>query len=599
MVELKEKESLKSDLTAFEKGYFSKNVSGKVIDITDAIFSKPQNLVLCGDSTQETRSGINQLMPFAEGETSYFSTLTQLEDSSTFYYKATPLADNWLKVECDRTGETVTADRYINFSVLSDKLPNLKTSTPYTIIVEFRNINITQAKGYLYLGNTSEKDKDDFFESDVAINLNSIQNNLVKQLLITNDSFEGQSIALRNFHTVKSKDKFSYEMRLSIVEGDYTDKDYVYEDFGVMPSPDYPSEILSVTSPVSVKSTGKNFLQMSNNTFVTDGRTYSIGNGSYKVTGTSTSENTNNLISGTRSGKYVETTTITSENSIYLKKSEYMFSCDRVSRTQPVIYFLMGNLGDTWSSGSNSYIDGNKTKKKIIVENDCYITISIYDYSTAGAEIEITNIQIEKGTETTNYEDYQENITSIPLLHELRSLPNGTHDRIYKKNGVWYDEQNIGQVVLNGSDDEKIGYNATYTSFYTTLLSNSIKKPANNNEISVIANHFKGETAKNCVNSDYNYCTGCNTIGTVWFRYNELTTVDEFKTWLSTHNTEVIYELAESIITEITDKDAIKSLNEFELLTGINYITSDAILNLEYFSDVSFEYSKLEAKLYD
>ena len=47
----------------------------------------------------------------------------------------------------------------------------------------------------------------------------------------------------------------------------------------------------------------------------------------------------------------------------------------------------------------------------------------------ANQEVSITNVMVEKDTET-NYEPYKSNSTKIPLLSPLRSLPNGVRDEI-------------------------------------------------------------------------------------------------------------------------------------------------------------------------
>lgn len=184
----------------------------------------------------------------------------------------------------------------------------------------------------------------------------------------------------------------------------------------------------------------------------------------------------------------------------------------------------------------------------------------------------------------------KESIVSIPLLHDLRSLPNGVCDRIYYEDGKWYDEQKVGQVILDGS--EAYGYGTGQSAFYTTLLANIVKKPANNSIICVMSNYFKGETANHCVNSEYNYCLGFNTLGSLWIRYNELSTVEQLKSWLSEHNTEVLYELAELIVTEITDEDAISALESIKTYKGITNITSAAPCILTYYRDtpISNEY---------
>ena len=180
------------------------------------------------------QTGGNQLKGFAEGETSYFYSLTQSQLADDFYFKATPLANNWLKVECDRTGETTTDVKYINAFVGINRLPNIKTSTDYTIIVEFRNVNITKISGGLSLArsSTNETASNAIFSLSSYIDYSKIKNGAILKFLNPTESiFKNQTVALRNFHATYTGDKFSYEMRVSVVEGDYTNKDYIYDDY--------------------------------------------------------------------------------------------------------------------------------------------------------------------------------------------------------------------------------------------------------------------------------------------------------------------------------------------------------------------------------
>lgn len=225
-------------------------VSGKEIIVNDVAINEGSLNIISGKTEQATRSGINQLMSFKEGDTSYFYSIANTINSNTDYYKAEPLADNWIHTECDVT--SATAQYYINTFIAPDKLPNLKTSTNYTVVIEFRNVNITKMSGTLNLLKTHTTNVDNYFKN--AWNLSSANfkdGAMYKKLVITFDTFSG-SIALRNFHTINPGDKFSYDYRLSILEGDYTNISYTYEPFGVMPSPDYPSEIRNVGNNINL-----------------------------------------------------------------------------------------------------------------------------------------------------------------------------------------------------------------------------------------------------------------------------------------------------------------------------------------------------------
>ena len=182
-------------------------------------------------------------MSFKEGERYFFSAISNVTNSDTNWLKATPLADNWVRMECDVTG--ATTQQYINAFINLDKIPNIKPNTTYTFAVEFRNVNITKMVGGLNLGKTSTSGTNNYFNNVIGCKSNIItqyDGGIYKALNATMDTFAGNTV-LRNFHTIDPGDKFSYEYRLSLLEGDYTNTDYVYEEFGASPSPDYPSSI--------------------------------------------------------------------------------------------------------------------------------------------------------------------------------------------------------------------------------------------------------------------------------------------------------------------------------------------------------------------
>lgn len=225
-------------------------VSEEEIIVNDVAINEGSLNIISGKTEQATRSGINQLMSFKEGDTSYFYSITNTINSDTDYYKAEPLADNWIHTECDMT--SATAQRYINTFIAPDKLPNLKTSTNYTVVIEFRNVNITKMSSSFNLLETHTSDFDNYFVGSWTLSRANFKDGaMYKKLVITFDTFSG-NMALRNFHTMNPGDKFSYDYRLSILEGDYTNISYTYEPFGVMPSPDYPSAIRNVGDNINL-----------------------------------------------------------------------------------------------------------------------------------------------------------------------------------------------------------------------------------------------------------------------------------------------------------------------------------------------------------
>lgn len=123
-------------------------------------------------------------------------------------------------------------------------------------------------------------------------------------------------------------------------------------------------------------------------------------------------------------------------------------------------------------------------------------------------------------------------------------------DRIYSQNGKFYLEKNIGKVVLDGSES---GWNEYTQSGVTNYHNSSLITFNTRNGLS---NYFTLSTDTSYTNTN----TRLILFGTqrgfgVFARQNLFGALANFKTWLSTHNTEVQYVLATPTTTEITQEN--------------------------------------------
>ena len=183
------------------------------------------------------------------------------------------------------------------------------------------------------------------------------------------------------------------------------------------------------------------------------------------------------------------------------------------------------------------------------------------------SEIETAKPMIELGTTATDFEPY------------------GFKDK-------WYIHKEIGKVVLNGSED---GW--SYPSANRFNLDNYItyQKEAgtkyyySNNYTAYNQTGSNGDFNTLVASVDYGFnlsSTGQSSY-TIRFKDTRYTSANDFKTWLSTHNTSVYYVLATFTDTEITNSalltqlEAVKAEKSKQGQTNI-MITSDdlpAILN--------------------
>ena len=149
----------------------------------------------------------------------------------------------------------------------------------------------------------------------------------------------------------------------------------------------------------------------------------------------------------------------------------------------------------------------------------------------------------------------------------LAKIPNTDYkNRIYKNNGNWYFEENVKKIVLDGSEDENWSIYLNSMA-YVNIWQGSPQ---------IMCNYFKPTTNSGWVSNDDSYrgmCSSLNTPGQ--FKCMPLTnmTLAEFKTWLSTHNVIVWYELQNPVTTQITNATLIDQLEAISLHTGTNIIT--------------------------
>lgn len=193
------------------------------------------------------------------------------------------------------------------------------------------------------------------------------------------------------------------------------------------------------------------------------------------------------------------------------------------------------------------------------------------------------DIQLEKGSTGTNYEPYTEEVVNIDLKgNELCSLPNGTKDELIVKNGRAKILKRIGKVVLDGSDDEIILANGVANNLYRYDYQFNKYKAGYQKAMS---NYFimSNETIFSYI-KEVSFVTHPDGRSICFF--TNFTTLSEFKTWLSTHNTIVQYELREPYEIDLGE---VSMLTTYE---GTSNITNseDTNMSIEYKGNKDLEF---------
>lgn len=202
------------------------------------------------------------------------------------------------------------------------------------------------------------------------------------------------------------------------------------------------------------------------------------------------------------------------------------------------------------------------------------------------------NAMLVKGTYTSatigNYEPYTEEVVNIDLKgNELCSLPNGTKDELIVKNGRAKIIKRIGKVVLDGSEDWRRVDAATSGNYYF-YTDNALSNILYDNN-----NRFIGLSNIGITSNAYREVEGVDTIyydlrnrTRVYAETTKSMSLSEFKTWLSTHNTTVQYEL------ETPEEIDLGEVTLPNTLIGQNNVTLDA--TLETNMEISYYYSSYD-----
>ena len=192
------------------------------IIIEDAEPVSARSLIVYGNSFQNTRSGKN---------------LYNYTDTTTVTSGVTADEDGWITINGDNQIAT-----YYNY--WTNGL-NLKENTDYAIVLEIKSVSGT---GKILPVSTSSNNGQ--FDRNLTYNFDELQNGDLKiNIMHTKADFSSLSnlFGLRTFASFASGQSGSITFRLSVLEDtSIIPEQFIYEPYGAMPSPEFPSEVKCV-----------------------------------------------------------------------------------------------------------------------------------------------------------------------------------------------------------------------------------------------------------------------------------------------------------------------------------------------------------------
>ena len=290
------------------------------------------------------------------------------------------------------------------------------------------------------------------------------------------------------------------------------------------------------------------------------------GDGSITVSGTATGNATFALLKQTSSNASLFRQTLL---------SSACFLSGGVSGGSSSTYCLQ--LYGYAASGSGTLRDtGNGVSLSQFVNQNNNFNVSIFIGTGTAITTPITFYpMVHKGTQPTTYAPYK-----TPI--ELCKIGN-YQDKIYKQNGNWYIYKEIGKKVLIGTENWVID-----SSHSRYSLTGYISDYMINQRTTALCNYYKyGDTEL----EGYFALSGANNVLFIHYPNSSTNTVPLFKTWLSTHNTEVYYVLNTPTTTLIEDEELINQLESIRLLSGLNNVSLTSP-NLPFIMDLVYNYQE-------
>ena len=475
------------------------------IHIEDSAMAELQDLSIDGVLKQETTKG-KQLYDYKDLKEAYnFLTFDE---------------DGWYTVVADRTNES--SGNYFNFTTNINNL--LKPSTNYTIITEVKEVNSTG------VFNLTPVDKWGQFNSALTYNNTSVGTYVDKRE--TYDDISSKASMLSSNVFVGAGAKVIIKFRISVMEDNTVNSNnFVYEKFTggqPSPSPDY-------VQPISVLTGSQNLISCNNNLF----NSYSLKNAEPRFITNIESDGTIIVENVTTSNGFCDTNRTLKQLCPSLKVGETIyFYCEtdfyENNNLKKTIYLSKSKYVMYFVSGSDC--------SRVITQDDLDSNVIIY-----GGYNVTSHIKIGISYKPINfYEEHQESLLTIniPENEFLGYISEKYKDRLvntYNEEDNQFHKilkKNIGKITLNGSENIfSQGQNSKGLYCYIIKLD---KKPRSLT-LGGKSNYFPYSWNWHS-NTPCFYCVGETPTITIVTTFS---TLEEFKNWLSTHNVEFYYILAE------------------------------------------------------
>lgn len=443
----------------------------------------------------------------------------------------------------------------------------------YTVSFEARcqnsNSLLLNIQGYIIGQRGDLKDASGNTASEAYRTLNSTWKKFSFTITTSSAQTFGAPNALHLYFLAPSGSQV-FELQNPMLESGSTATDYeIFTGGTASPNPSYPQPISTVTGEQTVGVVGKNLASLETTGSIVGGVSFSIVDGIIHLSGT-TEANKNFFFDSfrTNSGSatfWIEVTGYTDasgNSSMILQQSD-----DNSSWANLIEISMLSSV--------------NKVRP-VTLDSSKYYRIRWYVNSNTFTNATI-KVQLEYGSTKTSFEQYQSQSYTIDLGSiELAGVGEIQADGLPKyrdsfkhdtETGKWYIEKQVGKVVLDGSESWGTLGSSGYT--FRKAQEDALLNGAGGTIAPIMSDNYTPATYYATYDGtvDYGIALAPNS-GRIAIANKDITTVADFQTWLSTHNTTVYYALATPTTTEITDDTLLSQLNFIaNLYGGVNHIS--------------------------
>lgn len=539
IVELQtEKAKLETELKEIQEDFYQNSIrgqaSGEYIHVEDSSNCRAK-VGISGNSEQETREGYNLLPPSKQ----YTYTNGNVKLASDGIGKYTMNGDGTSKTEATKYTFTLKKEYTIkNNDYLHIMNEGTISSNAALILIDNNDEGIV-----LY----------DFRSDNRIENLSNYAGKTIKAIQLYMNPI-----------------KVDITLTPMIINNVSTAKNF--EQYGVMPSPDYPSEIKAVGSNGSVKVTKCNKNLSKYKTFTSTSSARVVGD-------------------TTTSGQQIEGIKIR-------KGKKYTISFDVVSLPSSDYRIQIRESTDESIAQTDREIPNSiqneplicntltRHSKTITAQGDNYIYIKCIPKGFV-----LDNIQVEEKETSTSFEQHKEQSYIMPVQKEM--LEDDYFD--------WDNEEEVhtwNKLVLDGTEDGWLKREVASEEYRFEFPLFSVVALDNNQTINILCDKLKGLTA------DATYLKQEGISASTWVQiylkeFSRDKTVEDFKNWLKEHPLTIYYKLATPERLKFTNeqKEVAKKLNNARTYKNVTNITTDskAILSLDYVKDLETLLNNMQA----